>query len=205
MEFSPGKRPLDAFKAFFTIPVFTCYIQIGLGVLNALSSSLSECTSCDKVHDGQQMWSEEFTQWQQYPSGFPLNYAHFFYLILKWHPAGTLASTQWLQGVTSAGTRPPDGSLLDFVAGDGAAVGFGAGHHLGALLHPLHHQVQQGGHRLVHVHTRHRARFKVRDAAGERQRSQSYFARLHDSQAWGSEAIQHLVGVQKIKTLQSRS
>ena len=35
-----------------------------------------------------------------------------------------------------------------------------------ALLHPLHHQVQQRDHRLVHLRPRGRARLKVRDPGG---------------------------------------
>lgn len=50
------------------------------------------------------------------------------------------------------------------MAGCGAAVGFGAVAPVGALLHPLHHQVQQGRHRLVYISTRRCARLKVGDA-----------------------------------------
>lgn len=50
------------------------------------------------------------------------------------------------------------------MAGDGAAVGFRAVAPVSALLHPLHHQVQQGGHCLVHIDARHRTRLKVGDA-----------------------------------------
>ncbi|TNN60159.1 hypothetical protein EYF80_029592 [Liparis tanakae] len=61
---------------------------------------------------------------------------------------------------TSTATPATDRSLLDFLTGEGAAVRLSAGGPLRALLHPLHHQFQEGDHRLVHVNTRHRARLK---------------------------------------------
>lgn len=64
---------------------------------------------------------------------------------------------------TSAGT-PPNGGLRYFIAGDGAAVGLRAAAPISALLHPLHHQSQQGGHRLLHINTRHCTCLKVGDA-----------------------------------------
>lgn len=71
---------------------------------------------------------------------------------------------EWLLEATSAGTPPPHRGLLYLMAGDGAAVGFRAAAPISALLHPLHHQFQQGGHRLVHVNTCHCTRLKVGDA-----------------------------------------
>lgn len=69
--------------------------------------------------------------------------------------------------LTLAGAPPPHRGLLHFVAGDGAAVGFGAVAPVCALLHPLHHQIQQGGHGQVHVDTCHCVRLKVGDAWAE--------------------------------------
>lgn len=65
---------------------------------------------------------------------------------------------------TSAGTPSPHRGLLHFMASDGAAVWFGALASVRALLHPLHHQAQQGGHCLVNVNARHCTCLKVRDA-----------------------------------------
>lgn len=50
------------------------------------------------------------------------------------------------------------------MAGAGAAVGFGGVAPVGALLHPLHHQAQQGGDRPLHVNARHSTRLKIGDA-----------------------------------------
>lgn len=75
--------------------------------------------------------------------------------------------------LSSAGAPPPDRSLLHFAAGDEAAVGFGGGASVRAQLHPLHHQVQQAGHGMVHVNTCHCTRLKVGDAEEVRQRSLS--------------------------------
>ena len=58
-------------------------------------------------------------------------------------------------------TSPRDGRLGRLVAGGDAAVGFWAVA-VCALLHPLHHQAQQRADRLVHLHARGSARFKVR-------------------------------------------
>lgn len=65
---------------------------------------------------------------------------------------------------TSTGAPPPNGGLLYFMAGDGAAVGFTVRTPVSALLHPLHHQSEQGGHRPVHIDTRHCTRLKVGNA-----------------------------------------
>lgn len=64
------------------------------------------------------------------------------------------------------GAPPPDGGLLHLMAGGGAAVGFRTAGPVRALLHPLHHQVQQGEHGGIHVYSRHCARLEVWDAEG---------------------------------------
>lgn len=55
------------------------------------------------------------------------------------------------------GTPPPNRGLLHFTA----TIGFGGAAPIGALLHPLHHQVQQAGYRSFHISTCHRTRLKV--------------------------------------------
>lgn len=57
----------------------------------------------------------------------------------------------------SAGTPPPNRGLLHFTS----TIGF---YCWGALLHPLHHQIQQGGHGSLHLKPRHCTRLKVRNA-----------------------------------------
>lgn len=44
------------------------------------------------------------------------------------------------------------------------------GRFVDALLHPLHDQVQQRDHRLVHLRSRRRARLKVRDSAAHKKK-----------------------------------
>lgn len=58
--------------------------------------------------------------------------------------------------------RPPLGQL-----GRPVAVGRLGGRLVHALLHPLHHQVQQRDHRHVHLRARGRTRLEVGDPAGE--------------------------------------
>lgn len=58
-----------------------------------------------------------------------------------------------------AGTPPPNRGLLYFTA----AIRFRGAAPIGALLHPLHHQIQQSGHGSFHVNTCHCTRLKVRN------------------------------------------
>lgn len=59
-----------------------------------------------------------------------------------------------------AGTTPPNRSLLYFTA----TIRFGCAAPMGALFHPLHHQVQQAGHGSLHVNTCQSTCLKVRNA-----------------------------------------
>lgn len=71
---------------------------------------------------------------------------------------------RWLEGLTSAGAPPPDRRLGYFLAGDGAPVWLRVMVPIRTLLHPLHHQAQQAGHRLLHIDASHRTCLKVGDS-----------------------------------------
>lgn len=58
-----------------------------------------------------------------------------------------------------AGTPPPNRGLLYFTA----TIRLRGVAPVGALLHPLHHQVQQAGHGSFHVNACHCTRLKVRN------------------------------------------